>query len=188
VPVPFTLTAVVELLGLTMLADAEPVEPTTLHCEVPPEAEPVTVTTVGSFVRQAVLSAPALASGASISETLVVLLALHPPGALTETDSVVEPLPPAVQVTVREVCPLVIVPLLIVQLYPALAPASGTEEVLPVELAQTVAGAVIVAEIALPTDSTTSSLAVPQLVLLLAVNRNVTDPVPATLTVVFALF
>jgi hypothetical protein len=71
-------------------------------------------------------------------------------------------------------------------LYAAPAPASGTEAVLPVELAQTVAGAVTVAEIALLTDRTTSSLAVPQL--LLAVNRKVTDPIPERLAEVFALF
>lgn len=59
---------------------------------------------------------------------------------------------------------------------------------LPVELAQTVAGAVIVAEIELLVVSTTSSVAVPQPVLLLAVNRKVTDPTPEILTVVFALF
>lgn len=120
VPKPLTLTEVVGLVGLTMLAEADPVEPTTLHCEVPPVAEPLTVTTVGLLVRQVVLSAPAFASGASVNAMLVVLLALHPPGALTETDKVVEPLPPAVQVIVRVFCPLVIVPLLIVQLYPAL--------------------------------------------------------------------
>lgn len=116
VPVPLTLTEVVVLDGLTMLAEAEPVEPATLHCEVPPEAEPLTVIMVGSLVRQAVLSAPAFANGAAVNATFVELLALHPPGALTETDSVVEPLPPAVQVTVRVFCPPVIVPLLIVQL------------------------------------------------------------------------
>lgn len=59
---------------------------------------------------------------------------------------------------------------------------------LPVELAQTVAGAVIVAEIELLVVSTTSSVAVPQPVLLLAVNRKVTDPTPEILTEVFALF
>ena len=116
VSVPLTLTAVETLDGLAMLAEADPVEPTTLHCEVPPEAEPLTVTTVGSLVRQAVLSAPAFASGASVRATLVELAALHPPGALAETDNVVEPLTPAVQVTVRVFCPPVIVPLLIVQL------------------------------------------------------------------------
>lgn len=59
---------------------------------------------------------------------------------------------------------------------------------MPVELAQTVAVAVIVAEIALLAVNTTSSLAVPQPALLLAVNRKVTDPTPLMLTVVFALF
>lgn len=116
VPVPFTLTAVVALVGLTMLAEAVPVEPTTLHCGVPPEAEPVTVTTVGSLTRQAVLSAPAFASGASFSVTAFVLLALQPPGALTEEERVVVPVAPAVQVTVRVFCPAVMVPLVIVQL------------------------------------------------------------------------
>lgn len=59
---------------------------------------------------------------------------------------------------------------------------------LPVEFAQTVAVAVIVAEIALLVVNTTSSLADPQPVLLLAVNRKVTDPIPEMLTEVFALF
>lgn len=59
---------------------------------------------------------------------------------------------------------------------------------LPVEAAQTVAGAVIAAEIALLVLSTTSSLAVPQPELLLAVKRKVTEPIPATLTEVLALF
>lgn len=46
----------------------------------------------------------------------------------------------------------------------------------------------IVAEIALLTVMTTSSLAVPHPKLLLAVNRKVTDPIPETLTEVLALF
>ena len=99
-----------------MLAEAVPVEPTTLHCGVPPDTEPVTLTIVGSFTRQAVLSAPAFASGASFSATVLVLLALHPPGALTETDKVVVPVLPAVHVTVRVFCPAVMVPLVTVQL------------------------------------------------------------------------
>lgn len=193
VPVPLTLTDVVALPGFRMLAVAEPVEPTTLHCGVPPEADPLTVKTVGSLMRQAVKSVPALAVGAGLSVTVEELLALHPtdpfwPGALTVTDNKVVPLLPAVQVTVRDVCPLVIVPLVIVQLYPAPCPASGTEDVLPVEAAHTVAGAVMVAEMALLTLNTTSSLAVPQPALLFAVKRNVTEPIPATLTEVLALF
>lgn len=116
VPVPLTLTEVTAVPGLRMLATADPVEPTTLHCGVPPEAEPFTVNTVGSPMRQADKSAPALAVAAGLSVTLAELLALQPPGALTETDNTVVPLSPAVQVTVREVCPLMIVPLVIVQL------------------------------------------------------------------------
>lgn len=193
VPVPLTLTAVVALPGLRMFAVAEPVEPTTLHCGAPPEADPLTLNAVGLLIKHAVKSVPALAVGAGLSVTLAELLALHPtdpfwPGALTETDSTVVPPPPAVQVTVRDVCPLVIVPLVIVQLYPAPCPASGTDDVLPVETAHTVAGAVIVAETALLTAKTTSSLDVPQPALLLAVKRNVTEPIPATLTEVLALF
>lgn len=58
---------------------------------------------------------------------------------------------------------------------------------LPVELAQTFAEAVIVAETELLTERTTSSLAVPQPALLLVVSRKVTVPVPLTLTAVLAL-
>jgi len=54
VPVPLTLTAVVVLPGFKMLAVAEPVEPTTLHCEAPPEADPLTVNAVGLLMKQAV--------------------------------------------------------------------------------------------------------------------------------------
>ena len=47
VPVPVTLTTVVALFGLTMIAVAVPVVANTLHCGVPPETVPVTVKTVG---------------------------------------------------------------------------------------------------------------------------------------------
>ena len=56
-----------------------------------------------------------------------------------------------------------------------------------VEFAQAFADAVMVAEMALLTDRTTSSVAVPQPALLFAVRRKVTVPVPLTLTAVLAL-
>jgi hypothetical protein len=47
VPLPVTLTLVIALFGVTIVAIAEPVVASTLHCGVPPDTVPVTVKTVG---------------------------------------------------------------------------------------------------------------------------------------------
>ena len=78
--------------------------------------------------------------------TLAVPLLLHPVAVIVTTfvNSTVT-LAPAVKVTVVPVCPPVMLPLPIVQLYVA-PDVVGTDAVLPVELEHTEPGAVIVAE------------------------------------------
>ena len=89
-----------------------------------------------------------VALGSGFTVTCRVPIALQPGKGVTVTFSVTGEVPLAVQVMLRVFAPLLIVPLVIVQAYVAPIPASGTLAVLPVEPAQTAAGAVIVVSIA----------------------------------------
>ena len=66
--------------------------------------------------------------------TAAVPVLLHPLPFVTVTVKVVGPLLPTEKLMFREPAPAVIVPPLIVHLYTAPSPASGTEAVFPVEL------------------------------------------------------
>jgi hypothetical protein len=98
VPDPVTLTAVFALDGLTIAAEAEPVEPTTLQPGVPPETEPVKLNpTVPCAVWQSVWSVPAAALAVLVMVACFEPVALHPTPAVTVTPMATLPEAPAVQ-------------------------------------------------------------------------------------------
>lgn len=99
VPDPVTLTAVFALDGLTMAAEAEPVEPTTLQLGVPPETEPIRLNpTVPCAVWQSARSVPAAALAVPVIAACFEPVALHPAPAVTVTPTVALPEAPAVQI------------------------------------------------------------------------------------------
>jgi hypothetical protein len=93
---------------------------------------------------QTELDAVTVESGGLIG-TVSELLGLHPNAETTVTPRATLPEAPAVNLIVCVPTPDVIVPPEIVHVYLPPVPAEGTEAVLPVELAHTTLGAVIVA-------------------------------------------
>jgi len=125
-------------------------------------------------------------AGLAFTVTSAELVAVQPVALLTVSVSVVVPATPAVQVMVWMFVALVIVPLLIDQAY-VVAPA-GPLALLPVEAAQTAAGAVIAGDAGLLETVTFAELVAVQPEALLTVSVSVVVPTEPAVQVMVWMF